>query len=177
MRRIGPLGANEATLFIWDNDGAFVYWTGAANENWMDPDNWDGLAVPGTGDTVVFNGSYTNDVELAGPLSPYAIGGLIVASGYTGTRARSRWRSRWKWATSRWPAAPSTNPPPPTAPTSRSPAPRPGPTACFLTRGHVAALQPDPSHAQVRNNPVFPDHVNNRFPRILPQDPRFRSPM
>ena len=78
-------GSASDTLFIWDNEGTFVYWTGAEDDNWMNADNWSGNAVPDSDDIVVFNGSYVDDVTLSGPLSPYSIGELRITSGYTGT--------------------------------------------------------------------------------------------
>lgn len=79
------LNSASDTLFIWDDDVNAFHWTGAEDANWMNEDNWAENDVPGVDDAVFFTGSYTDDATLSGPLSPYTIRELHVASGYTGT--------------------------------------------------------------------------------------------
>ncbi len=68
------------------------FWVGSAGGNWNDTANWStvqgscgasgGASVPGSSDTASFTSSCTNDALMDSTVS---IGGMNIASGYTGT--------------------------------------------------------------------------------------------
>jgi hypothetical protein len=60
--------------------GASVTWDGGgADENWSTPGNWSGDTVPGTGDSVVVDGTSTNSCTIDGNVE---VASLRMLSGY-----------------------------------------------------------------------------------------------
>ena len=60
-----------------------IMWKGLVSEDYNASGNWDGDAVPGAGDTVIFSPLYNNPVTQNLDQGTTAISDVIVEPGYT----------------------------------------------------------------------------------------------
>src|SRR5436305_7581377 len=75
-----------ALAIRWETTTAMAVpktWSGAgATNNWSEAANWSDSVVPGSGDTVTFDGTSTKDATIDISIS---ISGIQINSGYAGT--------------------------------------------------------------------------------------------
>jgi hypothetical protein len=83
------LGNNSDTAFIWDGDGAPVYWISTGSTDWTTAANWSSGTVPTASDDVYFNGSggtyYSNVSCTNAGYGLSTLAGLHMVGSYSGT--------------------------------------------------------------------------------------------